>query len=186
VTLTDIDTADLDARLRRLESTVEDLDAALTAVAAPRSGPVKDPTPPPPVFPTLDAWVGGWFTPTFGRRLGAARWCATWWRHPEAVVRLEALWRTWEVLRLDPAFGMATWLREHLDPQRGVLFGDEGPFQACDGHAAHHPPPDLPAEPAPPGWQPTLAAMTPSAAGDVATPVREHVPTDDSLQEVPE
>lgn len=175
MTLTD--TVDLDARLRRLESTVEDLGDAL---AATPTTPGKDAAAPAPVFPTLDGWVGDWFTPTFGRRLGAARWCATWWRHPEAVVRLEALWRTWEVLRLDPAFGMATWLREHLDPQRAVLFGDEGPFQACDGHAAHHPPPDLPAEPAPPGWQPT----NPTTSTGVDTLVREHVPTAE-MEEVP-
>lgn len=181
MTLTDPNTvtADLDARLRRLEDAYEALEDALAVPAA--AGAAQ--APPEPRFATLDAWVAGWFTPTFGRRLGAARWCATWWRHPEAVVRLEALWRTWEVLRLDPAFGMATWLREHLDPQRGVLFGDEGPFQACDGEA-HHPPPDLPAAPAPPGWRPTLTVMTPSADGDVATPVREHVSTDHSLEEV--
>lgn len=184
MTLTDTITADLDARLRRLESTVEDLGDALAGVAPPAQ--VKDGVVPTPLFPTLDAWVGGWFTPTFGRRLGAARWCARWWLHPEAVVRLEALWRTWEVLRLDPAFGMATWLREHLDPQRAVLFGEEGPFQACDGHTAHHPPPDLPAEPAPPGWQPPLAAMTPAADSAAAGPRRDHVPTDDGFEEVSE
>lgn len=178
MTLTDVDTADLDARLRRLEETVEDLGVALAATPPPSAKPA----PPAPLFPTLDAWVAGWFTPTFGRRLGAARWCATWWRHPEAVVRLEALWRTWEVLRLDPAFGMATWLREHLDPQRGVLFGDDGPFQACDGDAAHHPPPPLPAQPAPPGWA-THTPTAPPTPGDVATQVREHGATDP--EEVP-
>lgn len=172
MTLTDIDAADLDARLRRLEDTVEDLGDALAATPPSVAGKSA---PPALVFPTLDAWVGGWFTPTFGRRLGATRWCATWWRHPEAVVRLEALWRTWEVLRLDPAFGMATWLREHLDPQRGVLFGDDGPFQACDGDAAHHPPPPLPAQPAPPDW--TTA---------VGTQLRDHAPTPNGdLEEVP-
>lgn len=165
--ISDVDAADLDARLRRLEETVEDLGDALAATP-PTPTPGK-PAAPEPVFPTLDAWVAGWFTPTFGRRLGAARWCATWWRHPEAVVRLEALWRTWEVLRLDPAFGMATWLREHFDPQRAVLFGEDGPFQACDGDAAHHPPPPLPVQPAPSGW-------TTPAVG-VGTQVRDHAAT---------
>jgi len=37
---------------------------------------------------------------------------ATVVEHAEAVVRLEALWRAWELLPpgLDPALGMATWL----------------------------------------------------------------------------
>ncbi|MFF3571003.1 DUF4913 domain-containing protein [Nocardia jiangxiensis] len=26
-------------------------------------------------------------------------WCTEWWRHPEAVIRLEALWRAWEYFR---------------------------------------------------------------------------------------
>jgi hypothetical protein len=148
VTLTDPDVAELDARLRRLEATMEDLGDALPATPTPNGK-----APAEPCYPTLDAWVASWFAPTFARRLGQARWCARWWAHPEAAVRLEALWRTWEVLRLDPAFGMATWLREHLDPQRAPLFGNDGPFQACEGEAAHHPPPDLPAMPAPPGWR---------------------------------
>jgi Domain of unknown function (DUF4913) len=176
MTLTDVDAADLDARLRRLEETVEDLGDALAATPAPAPASAAKPAAPNPVFPTLDAWVAGWFGPTFGRRLGSARWCATWWRHPEAVVRLEALWRSWEVLRLDPAFGMATWLREHFDPQRAVLFGDDGPFQACDGDAAHHPPPPLPVQSAPPGW-------TTRTVG-VGTEVRGHAAADPEPEEV--
>jgi hypothetical protein len=29
-----------------------------------------------------------------------------WWRYPEAVSRIEAMWRLWKHLRLDPATGM--------------------------------------------------------------------------------
>lgn len=147
--------AELDARLARLESSYEALEEAL-ALPSPTTpadngagGQGKE-----PLYPNVEAWVAGWFAPTFARRLGTVRWCATWWAHAEAIVRLEALWRTWEALRLDPNLGMATWLRDHLDPQRLVLMGDGGPFQACED-AEHNPPPELPVTPAPAGYWPT-------------------------------
>jgi hypothetical protein len=54
---------------------------------------------------------------------------------------------------------MATWLRDHLDPQRQVLMGDSGPFQACEG-PEHNPPPDLPVIPAPAGYWPADQEVT--------------------------
>ena len=64
-------------------------------------------------------------TPTF-------RWCGQWWRHPEALGRLEALWRAWESLRLDPLLGMGAWYRDHLDHQLPILTSSAGPFADCD------------------------------------------------------
>lgn len=55
-------------------------------------------------------------------------WAADWWRYTEAVVRLEALWRSWEHLRLDPATGMSVWLRDHADHHMAVLMDPRGPF----------------------------------------------------------
>ena len=151
--------AELDARLARLESSYEALEEALalpspTPAATSPVGGRDGADERAPLYPNVEAWVSGWFAPTFARRLGTVRWCATWWAHAEAIVRLEALWRSWEALRLDPAFGMATWLRDHLDPQRAVLMGDGGPFQACED-AEHNPPPELPVTPAPAGYWPT-------------------------------
>ena len=37
----------------------------------------------------------------------ALHWCSQWWDHPEAVSRLEALWKAFEVRR-DPGTGAAT------------------------------------------------------------------------------
>jgi hypothetical protein len=146
--------AEVDARLSRLESSYEALEEAL-ALPSPTAAAAKSSTATPePLYPNVEAWVAGWFAPTFARRLGTTRWCAQWWRHAEAIVRLEALWRSWETLRLDATMGMATWLRDHLDPQRQVLMGDSGPFQACEG-AEHNPPPELPVMPAPAGYWPT-------------------------------
>jgi hypothetical protein len=66
-------------------------------------------------------------------------WCPEWWQHPEATYRLESLWRSWEHLRLDPALGSSTWLREHLDHHLPILLSDSGPFKGCsieNGHSA--------------------------------------------------
>lgn len=148
--------AELDARLARLESSYEALEDAL-ALPSPAPGVTPGGTggaEGEPLYPNVEAWVAGWFAPTFARRLGTVRWCAAWWRHAEAIVRLEALWRSWEALRHDPELGMGTWLRDHLDPQRAVLMGDGGPFQACEG-AEHNPAPELPHTPAPAGYWPT-------------------------------
>jgi hypothetical protein len=146
--------SELEARLSRLESSYEALEEAL-ALPSQTAGPAAAPNgaPPEPRYPNVEAWVAGWFAPTFARRLGTTRWCSRWWLHAEAIVRLEALWRSWETLRLDPHLGMATWLRDHLDPQRAVLMGDGGPFQACEG-GEHNPPPDLPVVSAPDDYWP--------------------------------
>ena len=70
---------------------------------------------------------------TFIRRLGQTqRWCASWWAHAEAIVRLEALWRTWEAAAAsDNGAATAEWLRIYLDPLNGPLLGPDGPFSSC-------------------------------------------------------
>ena len=107
-----------------------------------------------PYSSSLEDWVASVFTPTFVRRSTPTfRWCGQWWRHPEAISRLEALWRTWEVLRLDPLLGMANWYRDHLDHQLPVLTAAAGPFADCD--PSRHFPPEtdrLAHVPAPTGW----------------------------------
>ena len=57
-----------------------------------------------------------------------ACWEARWWENPEALIRMEALWRSWEHLRLDPATGMSVWFRDHLEPHMASLMRSEGPF----------------------------------------------------------
>jgi len=60
-------------------------------------------------------------------------WCASWWAHPEAVLRLYALWRAWEALRLEPATGMSSnWWTLHPDlHMRLLLDGERRPFASC-------------------------------------------------------
>lgn len=51
--------------------------------------------------------------------------------------RLDALWRAWEHLRLDPATGMAVWFRDHADHAMAVLLDPDGPFKGCSPTNGH-------------------------------------------------
>lgn len=55
-------------------------------------------------------------------------WSAQWWKSDEAIARLEAIWRAWEHLRLDPSTGPSVWWRDHADPHMRVLMSSTGPF----------------------------------------------------------
>lgn len=77
-------------------------------------------------------------------------WCPQWWLHPEALARIDALWRAWENLRLDGAFGMTTFFRDHADHHLAILLDPEGPFKRCSieaGHAVERALPELPTGP---------------------------------------
>ena len=90
-----------------------------------------------PAYPDSATWVARWLCPNLEREIKRTfEWCPQWWDHPEAVQRLEALWRAWEVLRLDGGTGMSTWWVDHADPQLALLCNpDIGPFGHC--HTTH-------------------------------------------------
>jgi hypothetical protein len=135
----------------RLEGDVADLAAAVqdvrdelaAAVAAVAAGPPGDDRPRDPVYATTAAWLAEWFVPVVlsSRQVGQAfRWCPRWWEHPEAVLRLDALHRGWEVARLDVNRGMLVWLRD-ADAQLRELTSADGPFTTClRGHNTPQPP----------------------------------------------
>lgn len=93
------------------------------------------------VYPTVAQFVVELLLPTYSRKVDgrSTTWCLEWLKHPEAVVRLEALWRSWEHLRLDPALGMSVWLRDHLDHHLPVLLEPTGPFRGCSPTRGHTP-----------------------------------------------
>jgi hypothetical protein len=104
-------------------------------------------------FPTLPDWVEGWLLPVYRRSTNGHdhAWCPEWWRHAEAVSRLDALWRAWEHLRQDPATGISTWWRDHADYHLAILLAATGPLQGCTPQThtnrpleqlPHTPPPD--------------------------------------------
>lgn len=78
-------------------------------------------------------------------------WCPQWWEHAEAIIRLEALWRAWEHLRLDGKTGMSVFMKDHLDHHMPTLMDGKGPFDGCSlakGHVGQMKPVTL--VPAPP------------------------------------
>lgn len=103
-------------------------------------------------YANVDEFFRHFLRPVYRRPINARTtfWAADWWRHPEAVLRLDAMWRSWEQARLDPATGMATWLRDTADYHMAILMSPQGPFgtsqDACDpGDALPYtqPPPEL-------------------------------------------
>jgi hypothetical protein len=127
----DVRVDELRAELRRVRADLDDLAASLTGEAptvdqAEASGPIE------PVYPALHDWVNDYYLRVFPRpTAGEQRWCAQWDDHPEAVTRLEALWRSWETLRLDPNLGIATWLTTYQDPIGRELTSRNGTFAGC-------------------------------------------------------
>ncbi len=104
-------------------------------------------------YSTLPEWVEGWLLPLYRRSLNGHHrvWCPQWWRHDEAVARLDALWHAWEHLRLDPATGMSVWFRDHADHHMSILLDADGPLKGCDATHTQRPLQPLPYDPPPPG-----------------------------------
>jgi hypothetical protein len=125
----------LEARVAQFASELQDLAAVLApqGYLTPQENRVSSgEEAPPPVFASVEEWVEQYFLVVFARSTGGTlRWCDQWRTHAEAVLRLEALWRSWETLRLDPNLGMATWLTNFLDPQLGSLLHAQGTFGGC-------------------------------------------------------
>jgi len=110
------------------------------------------------MYGSVDEFVREYLRHMYTRPVGGGnaryRWAADWWRHPEAVARLEGLWRSWEHLRQDPAIGASTWWRDHADHHMTILLSPDGPFarskDACD------PGEPLPYIEPPAGWFPDM------------------------------
>jgi len=134
---------------RGLEAAHEDLAAAQRAAAGDRP-----PAAVAPEFASLDAFVEDYVLPNWRHRPSEGRWCATWWRHSEAVTRFEAVWEAFEVMRRESAPGLSTWWRDHLDPHLRVLTAADGTFAGCVAtrhETVHQQQPPWAATPAPDG-----------------------------------
>jgi hypothetical protein len=123
---------DLAERVALLEATER---AALLAAAGPAPQPPAGGAGQPYRYQHLSDWVDEVFA-----RLAAAhraKWCTSWESHPEARVRLEALWHTWEAATAAaPGAGpdwsaLDDWLRIRLDHHTAVLLDVDGPFAGC-------------------------------------------------------
>ncbi len=103
-------------------------------------------------FGSVDEFVREKLRFVYMRRVaptGPYRWAAEWWRSPEAISRLESLWRAWEALRLEPSFGMSVWWRDHADHHMAMLLSPDGPFS--DSRDRNEPGQPLPYTAPPPG-----------------------------------
>ncbi len=95
------------------------------------------------MYANLGEFVQDYLAIAYARDIDSRQryWCPEWWRHTEALARLDAIWRAWEHLRHDPATGMSTWWRDHADHHMPALLGEDGPFRRCApdrGHGARH------------------------------------------------
>lgn len=89
----------------------------------------------PYIYSSVDEWVTGWLLPTYSRPLrdvSLFRWDPQWWRYPEVIIRLEALWSSWEKMRRDGGPGMVVFYRDYLDPMMRVILDPNGPFHTYD------------------------------------------------------
>lgn len=118
-------------------------------------------------FTHMEAWYLHQLADMIERRLEAAgtgtyTWCPTWWKHPEAIARLEALWRAWEICRAEDGEAPSRWFWQHCDPMLAVLMdAKRGPMSDCkpDEHRKYTTAKHLPKVPAPQGfWGPEHTA----------------------------
>lgn len=103
-------------------------------------------------FPNVYVFVQNFLAVVYARPVSdqnsAFRWCRVWFEHPEAVARLESLWKAFESLRLDPGTGGAVWWRDYADPTMAALTQSAGPFWKCSA-SKHAVPEALPMAEAP-------------------------------------
>jgi hypothetical protein len=139
--------------------------------ADPAVSPAGQADPPEPVYPSMEDWVREHFLPIYRRPIGGEfRWCRQWWRHAEAIIRLTALWQSWEAMRLQPGTGIANWLRDHLDHQLSILLGRGGPFAQCSPDEHVEPRPAATEPPPPDWWDPAGTPRGPGSAHPLLLP----------------
>lgn len=116
----------------------------------------------PLIYQSAEEFLHEHLLPLYNRIIDSrnGKWCRQWFLHPEAVSRIEALWRAWEHLRLDPATGMSVWWRDHADPHMAVLLSQKGPFHPCN-NGRHHTPEPFECDYAPEGWFPKAGDIPP-------------------------
>lgn len=100
--------------------------------------PVKPSKPAPkksPRFASMFQFAEEFLLPTYGTTKSQSMrvaWSPEWWSHPEALTRIEALWKRFEQLRLkDPETYVETFLRTHCDYHMKRLMDPNGVFSQC-------------------------------------------------------
>ena len=94
-------------------------------------------TEPETVYDNVGEWVTDWLLPTYSRPLddeAKFRWDPQWWRYPEVVMRLEALWISWEKMRLEGGPAIVVFYRDYLDPMMRTIMDPDGPFHTFNAN----------------------------------------------------
>ncbi len=110
-----------------------------------------DEVQPEPAFESVEEWVSGYLAVVVNRNISTQpgrglSWDARWWRHPEVVARLTALWWAFEGARersSEDRSAMSGWWVDHCEPHLRVLLDSEsGPMSGArqDGTWFGHPP----------------------------------------------
>lgn len=104
------------------------------------------------LYPDAPTWFEDYLSYLYRRDLGRSTtlWCERWFDHPEALTRIQILWRSWEAARQDDTMtGLAVWFVNVADPMMRELFSPEGTFKRCiDRHEVRTPDKDhLPYQP---------------------------------------
>lgn len=92
------------------------------------------------MFRSMVSFYEEYFAVLVQRRVDGVHlaWCPDWWKHGEAVARLNLLWRAFEYLRHDAVLGLSNWWLHHVDPHLAVLMDPRtGPFALCSGPEGH-------------------------------------------------
>jgi hypothetical protein len=93
-----------------------------------------------PTYKNVVEFVENYLSVVYRRQvsdLSDTVWCPEWWKHTEAIARLDAMWRAWEHLRQDGATGMSVWFLDHADQHMAVLLDPKGPFKYCSVRHGH-------------------------------------------------
>ena len=110
-------------------------------------------------FDSAEDWLTEFGLPLWRRP--STIWCRSWWEHREALLRVETMWRTWEVSRWEGPLALSAWLRDHYDHMT-VLTNPSGTFKSCDWTSARHQLQTIvEVDPSPPAvWELRLKALT--------------------------
>lgn len=98
-----------------------------------------------PVYATLSDYVTEFFAPMCSYRLSISagrglRWDPHWYRWPQVRIRLDYLWKTWEIAYSSRSpQDMADWWLHIFDPTvRVLLDGENGPLNSYNEAAADY------------------------------------------------
>lgn len=88
-----------------------------------------------PRYKSVIEFVDGFIRPMWATTRNdqdTANWSKQWYLHPEAVARLNALWRIYEIQRgRDPENFLEEFLRVHADYHMRFLMAEESVFSRC-------------------------------------------------------